>query len=47
LTKELKESISAADDRIKLLDKQEQKLAVKAQELQKDLQTGLKGLQAQ
>jgi prefoldin beta subunit len=45
LSKELKEGISSADSRISLLDKQEQKLALKAQELQKDLQVGLKGLQ--
>lgn len=45
LSKELKEEVSSADSRISLLEKQEQKLALKAQELQKDLQTGLKGLQ--
>lgn len=45
LKKELKETITSADSRITLLDKQEQKLALKAQELQKELQSGLKGLQ--
>ena len=45
LSKELKEAISSADSRVTLLEKQEQKLALKAQELQKDLQTGIKGLQ--
>lgn len=45
LKKELKDAITSADSRISLLDKQEQKLALKAQELQKDLQFGLKGLQ--
>jgi len=39
--------LSSAEDRILLLDKQEQKLALKAQELQKELQTGLKGLPAE
>ena len=45
LTKDLKESVTSADNRISLLEKQEQKIALKAQELQKDLQTGLQGLQ--
>jgi len=45
LKKELKDAITSADGRISLLDKQEQKLALKAQELQKDLQSGFKGLQ--
>jgi prefoldin beta subunit len=45
LTKELKETIDTADNRLSLLDKQEQKIALKAQGLQKDLQAGLKGLQ--
>ena len=45
LDKELKETIGSAGDRLSLLEKQEQKIALKAQELQKDLQTGLKGLQ--
>jgi len=45
LSKELKEDISSSENRISLLEKQEQKLALKAQELQKDLQSGLKGLQ--
>ncbi len=47
LEKQLKEDLSSAENRISLLDKQEQKLALKAQELQKELQTGLKGLQAE
>jgi len=45
LKKELKEEITSADGRISLLEKQEQKLALKAQELQKELQSSLKGLQ--
>lgn len=45
LSKELKEASSSADARISILEKQEQKLALRAQELQKELQTGLKGLQ--
>jgi prefoldin beta subunit len=43
LGKELKEKQSNADNRISLLEKQEQKLATKGQELQKDLQAGLSG----
>jgi len=45
LKKELKEAIGASSDRISLLETQEQKIALKAQGLQKELQTGLKGLQ--
>ncbi len=45
LKKELKEGLESSSNRISMLEKQEQKLALKAQELQKDLQTGLKGLQ--
>jgi prefoldin beta subunit len=45
LAKELKETSSSADNRISLLEKQEQKIALKAQELQKDLQSSIKGLQ--
>jgi prefoldin beta subunit len=46
LSKEIKETITSADSRLTMLESQEQKIALKAQELQKDLQTGLKGLQA-
>jgi len=45
LAKELKEDIASADNRLSLLEGQEQKISLKAQELQKDLQSGLKGLQ--
>jgi len=43
LEAELSDGIISAENRISLLDKQEQKLVGKAQELQKDLQAGLSG----
>jgi prefoldin beta subunit len=42
LSAELEESASSAANKISLLEKQEQKLAAKLQELQKGLQAGLK-----
>ncbi len=42
LTKDLEEAQKSADNRILLLEGQEKKLTLKAQELQKDLQAGLK-----
>ncbi len=45
LKKELQDVIESSGNRLSLLEKQEQKIALKAQELQKELQTGLKGLQ--
>lgn len=42
---DLEETISSAQNRLSLLENQEKKLATKAQELQKELQSQLKGLQ--
>ena len=45
LGKEIKEKISSAENSVKLLENQEQKLTTKLQELQKDLQSSLAGVQ--
>jgi len=46
LKKELGEKTTSTSSRITLLEKQEQKLVMKVQELQKDLQAGLGGAEA-
>lgn len=45
VSKGLKETVSSAEERVSILEKQEKKIALKVQELQKELQTELQGLQ--
>lgn len=45
LDNEIKERISSAESSVKLLESQEQKLTTKLQELQKNLQSSLAGIQ--
>ncbi|MBN2517212.1 MAG: prefoldin subunit, partial [Candidatus Altiarchaeota archaeon] len=45
LKKDMEERGSSAEARVKVLEGQEHKLATKLQDLQKDLQSGLRGVQ--